>query len=308
VSSGENGEEEPSKRRNRYQQAAASAAGAGVGAIIGGPVGAVVGAALGPLLGPLAEKVWAEVSADGERRGGEALAAACEALDRGPEELEGLVGASDKTRLLAGIALSAATRTAWQAKVRTLGRSLASGLLAADEAKIDIEQLIIAAIADIEAPHLSLLELLVCREPVITSGALVAGRHQVPDLPGLPAQEGWRAGRRIWIAEHIGTARQSLRPILPSLLGTLQRHGLAVQNDNTARAIQRYADTLRKDAEQRLPRPNRSNAGRSPIPRVLPSTIKSMTPAPSWSPTELGEQVLGRFREASADVPDGWVF
>src|SRR5260370_29782649 len=123
MSSGEEGEE-PDKRRGRYQQAAAAGAGAGVGAIMGsGPAGAMVGAALGPLLVPLAEKVWAEVTADGKRRAAEALALACEALDFEPEELEGLIGASDRTRLLAGIALSAATRTAWQDKVRTLGRS-----------------------------------------------------------------------------------------------------------------------------------------------------------------------------------------
>ena len=56
---------------------------------------------------------------------------------------------------LTGFALSAATRTVWEDKVRTLGRSLASGLLAEDNAEIDTEQMIIAAITDIEGPQLT---------------------------------------------------------------------------------------------------------------------------------------------------------
>ena len=67
--------------------------------------------------------------------------------------------------MLTGFALNAATRTAWEDKVRTLGRSLAAGLLAEDNAKIDTEQMIIAAITDIEGPQLATLELLVALVP-----------------------------------------------------------------------------------------------------------------------------------------------
>ncbi len=289
MSSGEEGEE-PDKRRARYQQAAAAGAGAGVGAIMGsGPVGAMVGAALGPLLVPLAEKVWAEVTADGKRRAAEALALACEALDYEPEELEGLIGASDRTRLLAGIALSAATRTAWQDKVRTLGRSLASGLLAADDAQIDTEQLIIAAIADIEAPQLSLLELLACWVPP-GQGRVVAEPYEAD-----PSLEEWHLGGRRWTAEDIGVARPRLRPVMSSLLGTLQRHGLATQNDNIAQALENYSQAFDSRQGRRIPQAT---------PRISGATV---TPAATWSPTELGEQVLDRFCKAGAEVPDGWI-
>ena len=81
------------------------------------------------------------------------------------DEMEERINASERTQLLTGYALSAATRTAWEDKVRTLGRSLASGLLADDNAKIDTEQMIIAAIADIEGPQLAMLELLVAWRP-----------------------------------------------------------------------------------------------------------------------------------------------
>jgi hypothetical protein len=55
--------------------------------VLGGPAGGVVGAALGPLLEPWAAKLWEELSADGRRRADQALAAACEAMDRQPGEL-----------------------------------------------------------------------------------------------------------------------------------------------------------------------------------------------------------------------------
>lgn len=143
--SGGDEDRDPEKRRDRHQRAAATGAGTAVGAIVAGPPGVILGAMLGPLLEPVVAKVWEEVSADGRRRAGETLAAARGVLDCEPEELDVMLRASDRTRLLAGIALSAATRTAWPAKVGTLGRSLASGLLAEDDSQIDTEQLIIAA-------------------------------------------------------------------------------------------------------------------------------------------------------------------
>lgn len=239
------------------------------------------------------------------------LASVSEAADRPIEEIVELIGASEWTRLLAGIAMSAATRTAWQAKVRTLGRSLASGLLAADDAKLDTEQLIIAAIADIEAPHLCLLELLVSYEPSVTLGVgLVAEPHRIPsfpEFPGVGREAGtWYVGRRFWTPGHIGAARPPLRPVISSLLGTLQRHGLAVQNDNVAEAIQRYSKKLGEKSARDVARSRNRKAPAKPVPTISSMDVRNMTPAQSWSPTELGEQVLDRFRNAGAEVPDGW--
>jgi hypothetical protein len=275
--------EEPDKRPRQYQQAAAAGAGAAVGAIIGGPPGAIVGATLGPLLEPFVQKVWAEVTADGRRRGAETLAYACGASDRTIEQILELIDTSDGTRLLAGIAMSAAARTAWEGKVHTLGRSLASGLLAEDDAHIDTEHLIIAAIADIEGPHLSLLDLLVGYEP---KRAMGVGVTAIPAL---------HPARRIWTGDEIGAARRLLRPVVPSLLGTLQRHGLAVQNDNTAQALENYGKEFDRRQGRRVPQAT---------PRI---SGKSVVPPASWSPTDLGDQVLTRFLDAGAEVPDGWV-
>ena len=163
---------------------------------------------------------------------------------------------------MTGFALNAATRTAWKDKVRTLGRSLASGLLADDNAKIDTEQMIIAAIADIEGPQLALLELLVCwqnhprdtGEPLISTPLDPSSESHIRDGR-------WRVADRKWSVRYIDHARPSLAPIVPSLIGTLQRHGLTVRND--------------------------------------PVTYW-------WEPTELGEQVFLRFRDAGTDLPDVW--
>ena len=82
------------------------------------------------------------------------LAATHWAIGGDPAEPERLILASDQSRLQAGIALSAATRTAWPPKVIALGRALAAGLVAADEARILTEPFIMAALADVEAPPL----------------------------------------------------------------------------------------------------------------------------------------------------------
>jgi hypothetical protein len=136
------------ERRDRNQRAAAAAAGALVGVGIAGPLGAAAGAGLGPLLEPLVKGVWAELSESARQRQTDVL---FWAIRTGVPvgEMEERINASERTQLLTGFALSAATRTAWEDKLRTLGRSLASGLLAEDNAKIDTEQMIIAAIADI---------------------------------------------------------------------------------------------------------------------------------------------------------------
>jgi hypothetical protein len=154
--------------QERHQHAAAAAGGALIGTVIGGPVGAIAGAALGSLLESFAEKVWGELRADARQRQGETLAAARDIMGGDPEELERLVLASDQSRLQAGIALSAAARTTWPPKVRALGRALAAGLMATDDARSNTEPLITAALADIEFPQASLLELLTCHWPRFT--------------------------------------------------------------------------------------------------------------------------------------------
>lgn len=288
--------EERDKRRDRYQRATAAGAGAAIGAIIAGPAGVVVGAAMAPLLEPWAVRLWEELSADGRRRADEALAAACEALDCEPDELGERMMESERTRLQAGIAVSAAAKTVWPAKVRVLGRALASDLLAEDEATVDTEMLILAAMAEIEAPDLSLLELLGCRVP-----PQVVGQAEIAH-PRLN-EHGIFLPRHGWTQVEVGLYRARLKPVLPSLLGPLQRHGMIMQDDNMTDAMVKMSQAMEQQAAQR----QRRNGGRQMgVPVSLASAgIENLAPR-SWSITDLGELALERYREAGTDLPDGW--
>lgn len=242
------------ERRDRNQRAAAAALGAAAGGVIAGPVGVIAGAALGPMLEPLVQGAWAEISASARQRQTDVLFSAIHA-GVPIEEMEERINASERTKLLTGLALSAAGRTAWEDKVRTLGRSLAAGLLAEDNVKIDTEQMIIAAIADIEAPHLAMLELLVAYIPSFSSLTIL----EVPKTSQRAGPDGdWGVAGRNFRPSAFDSFRPNLAPLAPSLLGTLQRHGLATQNDGY------------------------------------------------WSPTEFGEKVFLRFRDAGAKLEDVW--
>ena len=202
------------KRLDENVEAVANAAGALLGNAIAGPLGGVVGAGLGAKLKRLVMGVGAEVSESVRQRQTDVL---FWAIREGipVDEMEARINASKRTQLLAGIALDAAARTAWEDKVRTLGRSLAEGLLVGDNAKIDTEQMIIAAIADIERPQLAMLEFLVAwrrgrdiGEPPIT------GPLDLPkDSHDRPFSDGWYVAGREWSRELIAHARPNLAPL-----------------------------------------------------------------------------------------------
>jgi len=223
------------------------------------------------------------------------------------DELRERIDASERSQLLTGFALNAAARTAWEDRVRTLGRSLATGLLADDNAKIDTEQMIIAAIADIEGPQLAMLELLVRWGPGRNAGGPpIEGPLDIPAYSHSRSYDGsWQVHGRKWNVRQIAFARPNLAPITPSLLGTLQRHGLVVQNDNTSEAIERHQSELEKAIGKQYARDGRAGAFRpSGVPRV--NRAGDLAPEPNWSPTELGEQVYLRFRDAGTELPDAW--
>jgi len=297
---------EAEERRKRRQRATAAFSGALLGAIVAGPLGVAIGAGLGVILEPLVEGVWAELADAVKRRHLKTLESAVEA-GIPPEDLGERINASERTQLLTGLALYAAGRTAWEDKLRTLGRSLASGLLAQDDAKIDVEQLIIAAIADIEAPQLAMLELLVRWAPGrLAGGPPIEGPLDVPDYSRNRSDDGsWQVRDRKWSSRLIAFARPNLAPVAPSLLGTLQRHGLVVQNDNTAEAIERYARAFEDRFGAQIGQQGRAGATRLSGPPRVPNPA-GLVPEPTWSPTELGEQVYLRFRDAGTALDNVW--
>lgn len=244
------------QRRDENVEAAAAAAGALIGSIAG-PGGSVAGAWLGPKLKRWVSGVWAELSESARERQADVL---FWAIREGVpvDEMEARIKASKQTELLTGLALDAASRTAWEDKVRTLGRSLAEGLLSEDNAKIDTEQMIIAAIADIEAPQLAMLDLLVAWRPGRNvAESLVSGPLDLPkDSHDRPFDDLWDIAWREW-----------------------SRVQIAQQGRGGATRL-------------------------SGAPRV--NNPAALAPEPTWSPTELGEQVYLRFRVAETALEEVW--
>jgi hypothetical protein len=102
----------------------------------------------------------------------------------------------------------------------------------------------------------------------------------------------------MWLPADIGRVRPALRPVLPSLLGTLQRHGLAARGDSLIDPFGRTARTMQQrwisDVAEKLPT---AAGGLSPVR----GNVDFYAPADSWLPTELGEEVLNVLFEAGAE-------
>lgn len=267
---------------NLPQRAVAAGVGGLAGAAVGGPVGAVVGAAGGVALEPLIERMWAEVSADGRRRGVYVVETAARIAGDDPEGFAVKMGATEESRLLAGTAISAATRTTYQPKLLALARVLAAGV--ENEApQVDEEQLFIAALADLEAPHVLLLDVLARYVPRLQrseSGvALVA-----------EPSSGSATRRPAWNTSQLTAARPQLESVLPGLLGTLQRHGLCAPSDSLAKAFEAYGKEVAR--EERTQSRRRQDAV-LPVSKA-PSKIKlnKLAPEVSWSATEHGVRLL----------------
>src|SRR5258708_11777554 len=104
---------------------------------------------------PYAEEITrravSEFRTDAERRVATMLGSTTEALGcDDPDQLGDMIGRSERTRLLAVTAMDGAVKTAWPPRVAAIGRALAAGLIATDDAVIDIEQMALGAMADMD--------------------------------------------------------------------------------------------------------------------------------------------------------------
>jgi hypothetical protein len=182
---------------------------------------------------------------------------------------------------------------------------LAAGLIAADEDKVNVQDQALAAMADLERLHVILLELLVKYEPDLRTDGVVATPHRVPSYqdvflggsrPDNPKV--WSIGRRKWPDHRIVAVRPQLHPVLTSLLGTLQRHGLAAENDSSAyEGIAQLSKNLVTQVNQQTGRMQRNRQAKPAILRE--PTIR--VAGPTWSPTELGETILDYYRLAGEE-------
>ena len=149
-----------------------------------GPEAALALGAASPVFESLAERAWEELRPNARQRAARVLGTAAEEIGCDDERLGELIGSSETSRLQIGLAMDAAQRTAWPPKVYALGRVLAAGLIASDEAEVDVQDQALAAMADLERLHIILLELLVKYEPDWTGERYVAVPHPGALLPG----------------------------------------------------------------------------------------------------------------------------
>lgn len=179
--------------------------------------------------------------------------------------------------------------------MRALGRVLADGLIAEDEAKIDLTDMALAAMAEMERPHVSLLELLVCHVPLLKEDRWTSAPYrQDPSTQDEPGQPDDRA----WQARAILAIRPQLAPAWRGLIETLVRHGLVFERDRTTEAFRRYSTSLVNYQRRVTQRALRGQ------PAILPDSPGTPNAPPHWSPTPFGEQVLSYCREAGAEEQD----
>jgi hypothetical protein len=154
---GEEGAQHPLTREALEVAGAASGAAAGAlaGYALGGPGGVVVGASAGEALQYLASRALGLR----RRQAEEVLEIAARESARTVDDLLACLTANpSRLQLAAAAVVTAAAETALHAKVRALGRALATGALAADDAEVDEQRFLVDTLRDLEAPHVRVLD------------------------------------------------------------------------------------------------------------------------------------------------------
>jgi hypothetical protein len=277
------------------------------GYAIGGPAGAVVGGAAAPYLAAVFQKVVAPLWADRRRRAEKMMETAAETAGLTLEELADRAAESEQTRFLTDKAVQAAADTIWPEGIRAIGRAYAAGLLAKDKPVLDIRLRVLGIMQDLDEMHVRLLDLLVKYEPEYRHDGLKAIPQRFPsyvnrqgggDRPDNPKV--WSVGRRVWATRAISIAIPEMEQVLPSLLGELRESGLAQENDNAPQGIEQLG---KKVLEQLNRQAGQVRSGQRTQPIVLSSVMPNMSQLsePTWSPTALGEKILGFYAEAGTE-------
>ncbi|MGH3482130.1 MAG: hypothetical protein ACRDPQ_02730 [Nocardioidaceae bacterium] len=175
---------------------------ASIGAAIGGPPGAIIGAAVAPGMTEVARRVGGEFARHRDRSAAGVVDAAATDMGVNAEGIDAKIQSTPGGLELAGEAVWAGWQTLNEQKVRALGRALANGLRD-DGARIDQERLIIAALADLEAPHIKLL-----------------------DYMARQGSEGF-----FFTIDHWAHGSRQSRSAIVVLMAALHRHGLVGSNE-----------------------------------------------------------------------------
>lgn len=195
--------------------------------------------------------------------------------------LEDRISGSDQRLMLAGAAIEAGTRTVNPEKIRALGRALAAGVT--DDALVDPELLAVAALADMEAPHVKVLRHIAEEFPHRT-----VTRDELKELVAQRRQPEW--SRR-----DLTSALPEVALVIEPVVGTLIRHGLVEEVDQVSGAIA----ALEKQQEERDQR-EATYGGRMSGRRTFAVRPSLHT---RWQATTFGRHVLGLLREAGEPPP-----
>lgn len=277
----------------------------GVGYAIGGADGAVIGGGATPFVTAIFGKLVGPWWADRLRRQEKMLETAADAGRLTREELADRAAESEESRFLTGKAVNAATNTIWPEGIRAIGRAYAAGLLAKDKPTLDIRLRVLGIMQDLDEMHVRLLDLLVKSEPEQAYGVSCRAVPQsVPSYvsghwgePRAGEPVFWSKGNRIWTTSQITDAMPHLQPVLASLLGELQQSGLIQENDTAPAMVKRLGDELVEKVNQQAERMEGGNF--TPQVRIDQTTLQAVEAG--WSPTELGEKILGFYAEAGAE-------
>lgn len=289
-----------------YQTMAAAGLGTYFSLIIPpGDAREVAGAVAIAAVTPMVAHIRQEWSRDQLRNGNLLVDSACETGNMTAEQLLTAASQSPKSRLLFMKALDAAANTAWDEKVKTLGAALVNGLIATDTTVFDINQKIISAIADMDEAELCLLDFIVSYEPPLTVADTGPRLLDIPEYSHIQPythNKSWKVVRRQWSGKGIIHWRPRLAPVLPSVYGTLERHGLIRWDPNAKKTMDKITEAWRKDINRIRESTRRGNTGN--VANLDPVYIANTQP--TVEPTELGELVWLKFRDAGASVPDVW--
>ena len=109
--------------------------------------------------------------------------AAAEATGWTPEELLEAVAADEHLGDMLLRALEAARRSGVEEKLRALGRAVATGALATDDADVDTAELLIRTLDDLEAPEIRRLVSYTGGVAIVSTHTRTRWRHQMFDDP-----------------------------------------------------------------------------------------------------------------------------
>lgn len=201
------------------KKATVQLAGAGIGLAAGGPFGAIVGAASVPII---------ELVALRERRSYRNMEFLIEMVTElcgvSAEEFAAWAQERDERLFLATSALQAAYDTKVESKIRGLARVLAENVQ--DDARLDLSSLVVAALGELEAPHIRVLHTLVHEVPPATSQNIRT------------EDDAWHCAQ---LKEHLPNLADGIMPLIATLFRTgMITEGISSEKDNLSWEITRF--------------------------------------------------------------------